>query len=43
MWQKWMERYPVDFEAINWAVLALSVGTFVLALAVSMGWGPWHR
>ena len=41
MWQKLMKRHPVIFEAINWAVLALSVGAFVLALAVYMEWGPW--
>ena len=43
MWQKLLKTSPVIFEAINWAVLALSVGAFTVALAVSMGWGPWHR
>lgn len=41
MWQKLLKKYPVVFEAINWAVLALSVGAFALALAVYMRWGPW--
>ena len=41
MWQKLMKQHPVIFEAINWAVLALSAGAFALALAVYMGWGPW--
>lgn len=41
MWRKLLEEWPLVFEAFNWAVLALSVGAFVLALAVYMGWGPW--
>ena len=41
MWRKLLEKWPVAFEAFNWAVLALSVGAFVLALPVYMGWGPW--
>ena len=32
MWKKLLEEHPVLFEAVNWGVLILSVGTFALAL-----------
>lgn len=32
MWKKLLEEHPVLFEVFNWGVLALSVGTFALAL-----------
>lgn len=34
MWNRLKNNHPWIYEAVEWAVLALSVGAFVLALAV---------
>lgn len=34
MWRRLKERRPWLYEAIEWGVLALSAGSFLLALAV---------
>lgn len=37
MWDKLKKAHPWLYEAIGWAVLGLSAGSFLLALAVYMG------
>lgn len=37
MWDKLKKAYPRLYEAIEWAVLGLSAGSFLLALAVYLG------
>lgn len=37
MWDKLKKAHPWLYEAEEWAVLGLSAGSFLLALAVYMG------
>ena len=37
MWEKMKRAHPRLYEAIEWAVLGLSAGSFLLALAVYLG------
>lgn len=34
MWTKFQKRHPRLYEAVEWGMLAVSVATFLLALAV---------
>ncbi len=37
MWRRLKKAHPWLYEAEEWTVLGLSVGTFLLALAVYLG------
>lgn len=37
MWTKLKKNHPLLYEAVEWAVLALSAGAFALACAVYFG------
>lgn len=37
MWDKLKKAHPWLYEAVEWVVLGLSAGSFLLALAVYMG------
>lgn len=37
MWAKLRKEHPWLYEAIEWGVLALSAGSFLLALAMYLG------
>lgn len=37
MWSKLQKKHPRLYEAVEWGVLALSAGAFLLALAVWIG------
>lgn len=39
MWERFRRAHPRLYEAVEWGVLALSAGAFLLALAVF--WGRW--
>lgn len=37
MWARLQKRHPKVYEAVEWGVLGLSAGAFLLALAYCMG------
>lgn len=34
MWEKFRRNYPILYETVEWAEVALSIVTFLLALSV---------
>lgn len=37
MWARFQKNHPWLYEAVEWGVLGLSAGSFLLALAVYLG------
>lgn len=37
MWARFQKTHPRLYEAVEWGVLGLSAGSFLLALAVYLG------
>ena len=36
MWRRFQKRHPLLYEAVEWAVLVLAAGAFLLAVAERM-------